>query len=85
MKPEIIKMWQGNQIVRYYVHYILKLPLQEEVHRYLRVTHSALEIDFYNFDWYVHVYNFFYPERKLIEIPDLSYDKENVPVSCVNR
>ena len=58
--------------------------LQEEIHRYLRVTHSTLEIDFYNFDWYVHVFNYFTPERHFCKIDDISYGKENTPVSCVN-
>merc|ERR1719483_1835338 len=56
----------------------------EEVHRYLRVTHSTLEIDFFNFEWYVHVFNHFTPERKFYKIGDISYGKENAPVSCVN-
>jgi len=56
----------------------------EEVHRFLRVTHSTLEIDFFNFEWYVHVFNYFTPERKFYKIDDISYGKENVPVSCVN-
>jgi len=56
----------------------------EEVHRYLRVTHSTLEIDFFNFEWYVHVFNHFTPERKFYKIDDISYGKENAPVSCVN-
>ena len=55
-----------------------------EVHRYLRVTHSNLEIDFFNFEWYVYVFNYFTPERKFYKIDDISYGKENVPVSCVN-
>jgi histone-lysine N-methyltransferase SETDB1 len=56
----------------------------EEIHRYLRVTHSTLEIDFFNFEWYVQVYKFFTPERKFYQIDDISYGKENVQVSCVN-
>ena len=56
----------------------------EEVHRYLRVTSSTLEIDFFNYEWYVHVFNYFTPERKFYKIDDISYGKENVPVSCVN-
>ena len=48
------------------------------------MTHSTLEIDFFNFEWYVHVFNYFTPERKFYKIDDISYGKENVPVSCVN-
>ena len=70
------------------IHYVApcgrRLRNLEEVHRYLRVTHSTLEIDFFNFEWYVHVFNYFTPERQFYKIDDISYGKENVPVSCVN-
>ena len=56
----------------------------DEVHRYLRMTSSDLEIDFFNFDWWLHVRNEFKPAREFCTIKDLSYGKENVPVSCVN-
>ena len=56
----------------------------DEVHRYLRITSSELEIDFFNFDWWLHVRNEFKPAREFCTIKDLSYGKENVPVSCVN-
>ena len=52
--------------------------------RYLRVTHSKLEIDFYNFDFFVNVFKEWNPDRTFVEVPDMSYGKENVPVSCVN-
>ena len=43
-----------------------------------------MEIDFFNFDWWLHVRNEFKPTREFCTIKDLSYGKENVPVSCVN-
>ena len=53
--------------------------------RYLLLTETSnLEMDFFNFDWFVHVFNVFVPERERDSIPDMSYGKENVPVSCVN-
>ena len=61
-----------------------RLRSLEEVHRYLRTTKSAMEIDFFNFDWWLHVLNEFKPAREFCTIKDLSYGKENVPVSCVN-
>ena len=61
-----------------------RLRTLEEVHRYLRTTSSLLEIDFFNFDWWLHVFNEFKPAREFCTIKDLSYGKENVPVSCVN-
>ena len=70
------------------IHYVSpcgrRLRNLEEVHRYLRVTHSTMEIDFFNFEWYLHVFNFFTPERTFYKIDDISYGKENVPISCVN-
>ena len=41
-------------------------------------------MDFFNFEWYVRVYNEFKPEREFYRIQDISYGKENFPVSCVN-
>ena len=40
------------------------------MHRYLRVTHSTLEIDFFNFDWFINIYKEWSPDRKLVEVPD---------------
>ena len=48
------------------------------------ITQSKLEIDFFNFDWWLHVYNEFKPSREFCTIKDLSYGKENVAISCVN-
>ena len=41
-------------------------------------------MDFFNFEWYVRVYNEFQPEREFYRIQDISYGKENFAVSCVN-
>ncbi|XP_023339442.1 histone-lysine N-methyltransferase SETDB1 [Eurytemora carolleeae] len=58
----------------------------DEVHRYLRITGSQLEIDFFIFDWFVQVFNEFEPtpSQAKHKIQDLSYGKENVPISLVN-
>jgi len=61
-----------------------RLRSLDDVHRYLRTTQSAMEIDFFNFDWWLHVFNEFKPTKEFCTIKDLSYGKENVPVSCVN-
>ena len=81
---EITEKVQIGDINTWMVPTNIYFYLQEEVHRYLRVTHSTLEIDFFNFEWYVHVFNHFTPERKFYKIDDISYGKENAPVSCVN-
>ena len=41
-------------------------------------------MDFFNFDWFVRVFNEFKPERVYYRIQDISYGKENFAVSCVN-
>lgn len=46
-----------------------------EVHRYLTITESSLEMDFFNFDWWLHVYHEFKPSREFCTIKDLSYGK----------
>ena len=37
-----------------------------------------MEIDFLNFDWWLHVRNEFKPSREFCTIKDLSYNKENM-------
>ena len=32
------------------------------------MTHSTLEIDFFNFDWFISVYKEWSPDRKLVEV-----------------
>jgi len=45
-------------------------------------------MDFFNFDWYVHVFNYFTPaKRPNADVPyveDISYGQEKVPVSAIN-
>lgn len=55
-----------------------------ETQRYLVMVNSALEIDFFCFDFRLNVRQEFQVERNLLNIPDLSYGKEIVPLSCVN-
>ena len=35
----------------------------DEVHRYLRITQSSLEIDFFNYEWYLRVFDEFKPKE----------------------
>ena len=44
-------------------------------------------MDFFNFEWYVRVYNEFIPDRDNLKpdgIQDITYGKENFAISCVN-
>ena len=78
------RLTMGTRSIYYVSPCGRRLNTLEEVHPYLRVTHSTLEIDFFNFERDVHVFNYFSPERKFYKIDDISYGKENVPVSCIN-
>ena len=53
-----------------------------EVNKYLRLTGSQMEIDFFNFDWWVHVLDEFRPDKTKILTMDISFGVENIPVSC---
>ena len=55
----------------------------EEVHQYLSITKLKMEIDFFSFEWWLHVLDEFKPVKE-VQIRDLSYGKENVKISVVN-
>ena len=69
-----------------------------QVHKYLLITGQQLEIDMFNFDWWVQVRDnlcllfFFISASQVLQtfqvtgqvLKDISYGKEDVPVSCVN-
>jgi len=55
-----------------------------QVCKYIKLTGSGLEIDLFNFEWWLHVRDEFRPSREVCSIKDISYGKENVPISCVN-
>lgn len=74
----------GRRTIFYLAPCGRRIRTLEEILKYLRITECLLEIDFFTFDWWVHVYNEFKPERELCSIKDVSYGKENVPISCVN-
>lgn len=61
-----------------------RLRSLEEIHKYIMKTELLLTMDFFNFDWWLHVLNEFKPAREICSIKDLSYGKEAVPISCVN-
>ena len=75
---------RGSRKILYVAPCGRRLRSFEEVHRYLRTTDSTMEIDFFSFDWWLHVRNEFKPSREFCTIKDLSYGKEHVMVSCVN-
>ena len=74
----------GHRKIYYVAPCGRRLRNLKEVHRYLRVTSSTLEIDFFQFEWFIRPFNEFAPDQKYCELPDISYGHENFPVSCVN-
>ena len=51
----------------------------------ISITESPLEIDFFNFDWWVNVLDEFQPDQTKIINKDLSYGTEPIPISCFNN
>jgi len=61
-----------------------RLGTMHDIHKYIRMTGLQLEIDFFNFDWWLHALNEWKPARQFCNIKDISYGNEAVPVPCVN-
>lgn len=61
-----------------------RLRSMGEVEQFLALTDSNLPIDLFCFDPQLHVHKEFVPVKTFCDIKDLSYGKENVPISCVN-
>ncbi|XP_013774016.2 histone-lysine N-methyltransferase SETDB1-like isoform X1 [Limulus polyphemus] len=74
----------GKRVVFYRAPCGRRLRSIEDVNRYLIETKSKLTVDLFCFDSYVHTFTTFLPHRVLVCISDITYGKENVPVSCVN-
>jgi len=56
----------------------------DEVHLFLKLTDSQMEIDFFNYDWWVKVQDRFEEDRALVKLEDMSFGQEFVPVSLAN-
>ncbi|RUS84016.1 hypothetical protein EGW08_008238, partial [Elysia chlorotica] len=56
----------------------------KEIDKYLWITDSLLTIDLFSFDQHLHVDTEFVPIKTFCDIKDLSYGRENYPISCVN-
>ncbi|XP_041367183.1 histone-lysine N-methyltransferase eggless-like isoform X2 [Gigantopelta aegis] len=61
-----------------------RLRTIEECNHYLLITDSNLTIDMFCYDPCLHTHTEFVPMKTFCDIKDLSYGKENVPISCVN-
>ncbi|XP_058056855.1 histone-lysine N-methyltransferase eggless [Anopheles bellator] len=61
-----------------------RLRSMDEVHRYLRRTKAALNVDNFDFDPEIRVLAEYRIKQMVVNIPDLSNGLEYTPVSCVN-
>lgn len=74
----------GKRIVMYRAPCGRRLREIDEIHTYLMLTQSHLSVDLFCFDPAVHCFGEFVPTRCFCYIKDISYGKENVPITCVN-
>ncbi|XP_043220666.1 histone-lysine N-methyltransferase eggless-like isoform X1 [Amphibalanus amphitrite] len=81
---EIVRHRTSKRTVLYRAPCGRRLRSLDEVFHFLSITGCRLEIDCFCFDFWVHCFTEFEPARKFCSIKDISYGKENVPVSCVN-
>ncbi|GFY58525.1 histone-lysine N-methyltransferase SETDB1-B [Trichonephila inaurata madagascariensis] len=87
-KREIRRLYTKENDARLQVQYDAPcgkhLRNLDAISRYLTLVSSRICIDFFTFDPFVVVLRTFRPKEVYLEIPDVTYGKENVPVSCVN-
>ncbi|XP_069131769.1 histone-lysine N-methyltransferase SETDB1-B-like [Argopecten irradians] len=73
-----------KRVVMYRAPCARRLRSMEDVFTFLMLCDSHLTIDMFCFDPILHVHTEFVPVKTFCDIKDLSYGKENVPISCVN-
>lgn len=84
-RREIVKDRPGRKKIVFYVAPCgRRLRSIEETNRYLTFTKSKLTIDLFCFDSFVQTFQNYIPGTILMQIRDISYGKESVPVSCVS-
>ncbi|XP_018314698.1 histone-lysine N-methyltransferase SETDB1 isoform X2 [Mycetomoellerius zeteki] len=81
---QLCKFSKGKKVMLYQTPCGARLRNMEELHRYLRITNSTLSVDLFDFDYWVRAFADFVVEKCFINIKDLSYGVENVPIPCVN-
>ncbi|XP_011866930.1 PREDICTED: histone-lysine N-methyltransferase SETDB1 [Vollenhovia emeryi] len=81
---QLCKFSKGKKVILYQTPCGVRLRNIEELHRYLRTTSSTLSVDLFDFDYWVRAFADFVVEKCFINIKDLSYGVENVPIACVN-
>ncbi|XP_011144404.1 histone-lysine N-methyltransferase eggless isoform X2 [Harpegnathos saltator] len=81
---QLCKFSKTKKVILYQAPCGIRLRNMEELHRYLRTTNSILSVDLFDFDYWVRAFADFVVEKCFINIKDLSYGVENVPIPCVN-
>ncbi|XP_039301848.1 histone-lysine N-methyltransferase eggless isoform X2 [Solenopsis invicta] len=81
---QLCKFSKSKKVILYQTPCGIRLRNMEELHRYLRTTNSTLSVDLFDFDYWVRAFADFIVEKCFINIKDLSYGVENVPIPCVN-
>ncbi|XP_046146084.1 histone-lysine N-methyltransferase eggless [Osmia bicornis bicornis] len=82
---QLCKYPKGKKITLYQAPCGVRLRNMEELHQYLRRTGSPMSVDLFDFDYWVHCLAEFVLDKCFINIKDLSYGVENVPIPCVNE
>ncbi|CAG5104386.1 Similar to egg: Histone-lysine N-methyltransferase eggless (Drosophila melanogaster) [Cotesia congregata] len=82
---QLCKFPKGKKVILYQAPCGARLRNMEEVHRYLRITESTMSVDLFDFDYWVHCLAEFVLDKCFVNIKDLSYGVENVPIPCVNE
>ena len=82
---QLCKYPKGKKITLYQAPCGVRLRNMEELHLYLRKTGSPMSVDLFDFDYWVHCLAEFVLDKCFINIKDLSYGVENVPIPCVNE
>lgn len=82
---QLCKYPKARKIILYQAPCGVRLRNMEELHHYLRITKSLMSVDLFDFDYWVHCLAEFVLDKCFVNIKDLSYGVENVPIPCVNE
>ncbi|KAJ8687450.1 hypothetical protein QAD02_023244 [Eretmocerus hayati] len=82
---QICKFPKAKKVIVYQAPCGVRLRNMEELHRYLRITKCPMSVDLFEFDHWVHCLAEFVLDKCFVNIKDLSYGVENVPIPCVNE
>ncbi|KAK2580401.1 hypothetical protein KPH14_006152 [Odynerus spinipes] len=82
---QLCKYPKGKKVILYQAPCGIRLRNMEELHGYLCLTKSPMSVDLFDFDYWVHCLAEFVLDKCFVNIKDLSYGVENVPIPCVNE